>query len=88
MYVSLMNFGMLINKFYISLQICKENCGTSQEYIKKENFQMIKNFGKTFSVILFRVQSDTYHKLGLCYKSETHAQAHDNDDTTNPTPAM
>ena len=49
---------------------------------------MIKNFGKTFSVILFRVQSDTYHKLGLCYNSEAHAQAHDNDDTTNPTPPM
>ena len=77
-----------MNKFYICLQICKENCGTSPEDLKKEKSKIIKNFGKTFSVILFRVQSNTYHKLGLCYNSEAHAQAHDKDDTTNPTPPI
>ena len=83
-----MSFEKLINKFYICHQIRKENCGTSREDLKKEKFKIIKNFGKTFSVILFQVQSDTYHKLGLCYIGEAHAQAHDNDDTTNPTPPM
>ena len=83
-----MSSEKLMNEFYICLQICQENCGTSRKDLKKEKSKIIKIFGKTFSVILFRVQSDTYHKLGLCYKFEAHAQAHDNDDTTNPTLAM
>ena len=44
MYVSLMSFETLINKFYICRQICKENCGTSREDLKKEKFKIIKNF--------------------------------------------